>query len=120
MEAGRGGARGAAADGAVSLDSFFATLERELGRHLRAFVEQWAAAGGGAVDEIASRDVRLMVHNLGRRWDDRGAGGPAGKTRNLRLEGSPIIASNFYTIHTVLDRYHHKSAPSSSCKSFVI
>lgn len=107
MEAG-GGARGAAADGAVSLDAFFSTLEKELRLHLRAFVAQWAAAGGGAVDEIASHDVRLMVQNLGRRWDDHGAG-QAGKTRDLRLEGSPIIAANFYTIHTVLNRYHHKS-----------
>jgi hypothetical protein len=115
MEAG-GGARGAAADGAVSLDAFFSTLEKELRLHLRAFVAQWAAAGGGAVDEIASHDVRLMVQNLGRRWDDHGAG-QAGKTRDLRLEGSPIIAANFYTIHTVLNRYHHKSAPPS-CKSF--
>ncbi|ELR19593.1 uncharacterized protein ACA1_197730 [Acanthamoeba castellanii str. Neff] len=49
-----------------------------------------------------------MVQNLGRRWDDHGAG-QAGKTRDLRLEGSPIIAANFYTIHTVLNRYHHKS-----------
>jgi hypothetical protein len=104
------------------LDAFFSLLESELRHHLRVFVAQWAAVQQqpteGCVAEIASPDVRLMLKNLAKRWDDHGGMLPS-TSRGLRLEGSPIIAANFSTINTVLNLYHHKSTFSPPPLSFV-
>jgi hypothetical protein len=103
------------------LDAFFSLLESELRHHLRAFVAQWAAVQQpteGCVAEIASPDVRLMLKNLAKRWDDHGGMLPS-TSRGLRLEGSPIIAANFSTINTVLNLYHHKSTSFPPPSSFV-
>jgi hypothetical protein len=65
---------------------------------------------------IASPDVRLLLQTLAKRWHSPQAATTAQqqtqtqyKKKNLRLEGSSVIATNFLTILTVLNCYHHRS-----------
>jgi hypothetical protein len=102
-----------------SLDSYFLLLEGELRRHLNAFLAAQAQSGTVDVAGIASPDVRLLLQNLAKRWHSPQA--PTAtqqqtqtqyKKKNLRLEGSSVIATNFLTILLVLNNYHHRSTNS--------
>lgn len=110
-----------------ALDSYFLLLEGELRRHLNAFLAAQAQSGTVDVAGIASPDVRLLLQTLAKRWHSPQAATTAQqqtqtqyKKKNLRLEGSSVIATNFLTILTVLNCYHHRStAPPLPSFAFV-
>jgi hypothetical protein len=111
-----------------ALDSYFLLLEGELRRHLNAFLAAQAQSGTVDVAGIASPDVRLLLQTLAKRWHSPQAATTAQqqtqtqyKKKNLRLEGSSVIATNFLTILTVLNCYHHRSTtPSPSSLSLFL
>lgn len=109
-----------------SLDSYFLLLEGELRRHLNAFLAAQAQNGTVDVAGIASPDVRLLLQNLAKRWHSPQAPTTTQqqtqtqyKKKNLRLEGSSVIATNFLTILVVLNNYHHRSTNSPPAFAFV-
>ncbi len=76
----------------ADLNAFWQIVENALHRHLTHFLAQVGDKANG----LASPDVRKMLADVERKWDDRGQEG-------LHLVGSPIKIS--------LNRYHHARMP---------